>query len=55
MEQQMLLPLDHETSLNYMARAMADQDVESGACLNWDHAYEDAWSYLEGEMSNDCN
>ena len=41
------LPLDHEPCLNYLAILMANEDVESGVCSNWDAAYESAWDYLE--------
>ena len=41
------LPLNHEHSLNYWACSLADDDVETGECSNWDHAYESAWSYID--------
>ena len=46
-EEQLELPLDHKPSLNHLAKKMANEDVESGACSNWDAAYESAWNYLE--------
>jgi len=44
------LPIDHEPSLDYIAQAWATHDVEDGEILNWDHAYEMAWSALETEL-----
>jgi hypothetical protein len=26
---------------------MADDDIATGECTNWDHAYESAWDSLE--------
>ncbi len=46
------LPLDHEPSLNHLAKLMANEDVENGVCSSWDAAYESAWDYLE-EATND--
>ena len=45
------LPLDHEPSLNHWAIALANRDVETGECLNWDHAYEIHWGYLDAEYN----
>ena len=44
------LPLDHEPSLDYIAKAWATYDVEDGETLNFDHAYEMSWSALEYEL-----
>jgi hypothetical protein len=48
---QIELPLDHEPSLDHWARSLADDDVETGEILNWDHAYESAWWYIEQETA----
>ena len=48
---QLLLPLDHEPCLNHQAKLMADEMVASGDCLNWDHAYEAEWMYLDAEYN----
>ena len=46
------LLLNHEPSLNYIARAWAKECVEDEAYTsNWDHEYERAWSTLEDELS----
>ena len=47
------LPLNHEPSLNHWAKALADCDVETGECLNWDHAYESHWQMLDAEYNYD--
>tara|TARA_R100001126_G_C4725161_1_gene101140 strand:- start:322 stop:510 length:189 start_codon:yes stop_codon:yes gene_type:complete len=44
------LAIDHEPSLDYMAKDWADCDVGSGEILNWSHAYENAWSAIEQEL-----
>ena len=44
------LPIDHELSLDYIAQAWATYDVEDGGTLNFDYAYEMAWSALESEL-----
>jgi len=44
------LPIDHELSLDYIAQAWATYDVEDGETLNFDYAYEMAWSALESEL-----
>ena len=44
------LPINHEPSLDYIAQDWANCDVENGEILNWDHAYEMAWSTLEDEL-----
>ena len=41
------LPLNHEPSLDHWAKALADCDVATGQSLNWDHAYEENWRYLD--------
>jgi hypothetical protein len=51
MEIQDELPLDHEPSLEHWARALADDDVATGEILNWDHAYESAWMFLDAEYN----
>ena len=48
---QLDLPLDHDPSLEHWARALADDDVATGEILNWDHAYESAWCYIEQEIA----
>jgi hypothetical protein len=45
--EQIELPLDHEPSLDHWAKRMADDDIATGECTNWDHAYESAWDSLE--------
>jgi len=42
------LPLDHEPSLDHLARLIADDDVATGYHTNWHHAYEAAWEMLDG-------
>ena len=44
------LPINHEPSLDYIAQAWATYDVENGETLNFDHAYEMAWSAIEQEL-----
>jgi len=46
---QLPLPFDFEPCMNHEARLMADEMVETGEILNWDHAYECAWNFLEVE------
>lgn len=43
------LPFDFEPCMNHEARLMANEMVETGECLNWDHAYECAWNFLEAD------
>jgi hypothetical protein len=50
---QIELPLDHEPSLNYWAKCIADDDVVSGYWISWDAAYESAWQHIEWELSNE--
>ena len=45
------LPLNHEPSLDHWAKALADCDVATGQTLNWDHAYEESWRWLDGEYN----
>ena len=42
------LPMDHRPCFDHEARSLADYWVEIGEVLNWDHAYESAWEYIEG-------
>ena len=44
------LPMDHEPSLNYIARSWADEDIENGDRLCWDSAIETAWNELEYQL-----
>ena len=44
------LPMNHEPSLDYIAKAWATYDVEGGETLNFDHAYEMSRSALESEL-----
>ena len=44
---QLELPLDHEPCQNHWAKRIADDDVATDACSNWDHAYESAWNWIE--------
>ena len=44
------LPMNHEPSLDYIAKAWATYDIEDGETLNFDHAYEMSWSALESEL-----
>ena len=30
-----------------MGKRIADDDVATGECSNWDHAYESAWDWIE--------
>ena len=50
---QIELPLDHEPSLNYWAKCIADDDVVSGYWISWDAAYESAWQHIEWELANE--
>ena len=43
------LPLDHEPSFDHWAKCIADEDIATGECTNWDYAYEQAWHSLEAE------
>jgi hypothetical protein len=43
------LPLDHEPSLDHWAKCIADDDIATGECTNWDYAYEQAWHQLDAE------
>jgi len=45
------LPLDHEPSLDHWAKGIADEDVATGYHTNWDHAYEEAWHWLDAEYN----
>ena len=45
------LPLDHDESLHHWAVALANHDVETGECLDWDYAYEYHWGYLDAEYN----
>ena len=47
------LPMDHRPCFDHEARSLADYWVEIGEVLNWDHAYESAWDYLEWEAKKD--
>ena len=44
------LPINHEPSLDYIAQAWANYYVENDETLNFDHAYEMAWSAIEQEL-----
>lgn len=46
-KEQLEIPFDHEPSIDHQAKLIADEMVESGECLNWDHAYETSWDALE--------
>ena len=45
------LSMNHEPSLNHWARVMADKDIENGEETYWDHAYEQAWNWLDAEYN----
>ncbi len=45
------LPLNHEPSLDHWAKALANRDVATGECLNWNHAYESHWASLDAEYN----
>lgn len=45
--EQIELPLDHEPCWDHWAKRIADDDVATGECSNWDHAYESAWDWIE--------
>ncbi len=45
------LPLDHEPSLNHWAKCIADEEIATGECTNWDYAYEQAWQSLDAEYN----
>ena len=45
------LSMNHEPSLNHWARVMADKDIENGEETYWDHAYEQAWYWLDAEYN----
>ena len=45
------LPLNHEPSLDHWAKALADRDVATGECLNWDYSYESHWASLDAEYN----
>ena len=45
------LDLNHEPSLNYWARCIADDDIAAGYHTSWDVAYESAWMYLDAEYN----
>tara|TARA_R110002051_G_scaffold2261_1_gene11734 strand:- start:1635 stop:1817 length:183 start_codon:yes stop_codon:yes gene_type:complete len=47
------LPINHEPSLNYIAKDWADCDIENGERLCWDSAYESAWYALENELEEE--
>ena len=49
-KENMELPLDYEPCMDYQAKAMADDMVRTGECLNWDHAYESSWDWLEYQL-----
>ena len=51
MEIQLELDLDHEDSLNNMAKRLADDDIATGYHTNWDHAYMCAWDSLDAEYN----
>jgi len=45
------LPLDHEPSFDHWAKRIADNDIATGECTNWDYAYEQAWHQLDAEYN----
>ena len=49
---QLTLALDHEPSLDKLARKMADEDIIYGEHTDWDHAYECAWFVIEDHIAN---
>ncbi len=44
---QFVLPLCYEASNDHWATLIADDSVADGDCLNWEHAYECAWNFIE--------
>ncbi len=56
MLEQLDLPINHEPSLDHWAKNIADHSVETGECSDWDHAYENAWCFIElyVENQNEC-
>ena len=45
------LALNHEPSLDYMAKSWATANVEDdNYTSNWNHEYERAWSVLEQDL-----
>jgi len=51
MPEQSELGLDLEASNNHLAKQWADEAVADGDFLDWDHAYEAAWTLIEdGDM-----
>ena len=47
--EQQKLNIDHEPSLNHLAKLMADDDIKTGYHTSWSHAYECAWISLEAD------
>jgi len=48
---QLELLLDHEPSQNYLAKIWATEAIADGDFIDWDHAYESAWTLIEdGEL-----
>ena len=47
------IPINHEPSLNYIAKSWADCDTENGDRLCWDYAYETAWFALENDLEQE--
>ena len=47
-----ILPFDFKPCMDHEARIMAHEMVETGECLNWDHAYESASNVIEDETNS---
>ena len=44
---QLSLPFNFEPCNDHWAKLMADDMIDTGDSLNWDHAYESAWESIE--------
>ena len=52
MPEQLNLPFDYNHSDNYMIYLQADEAIEGGEFINWDHAYESLWELFESEIKD---
>lgn len=48
--EQSLLPLNFAECDEYMVHCLADEALLCGEFVNWDHAYESIWAWLEYEL-----
>ena len=52
MPEQLNLPFDYNHSDDYMICQQANEAVEHGEFIYWDHAYESLWELFESEIED---